>query len=269
MELITTHAHTNFCGHAFSTVEEMVAAASAAGVTTLALTEHYPLSTAFDERDYLAMHADRVDEYCEAVYAARRAHPELEILLGCELDWLGADEDRTLSAHDFDRFDIVLGSVHFVGTWPFDDPAQRGHWEEVGADEIWRRYFQLWCDAVVSPAPFTIMSHPDLVKKFGYRPSFAVGPLYNEAAAAIQETDRMIEVNTSGNYYACKEIFPAPALLREFCRAGIPCTIGTDAHEPAHIARDIEVAYGALYDAGYRCVTVPTRDGDRREIKIP
>ena len=78
----------------------------------------------------------------------------------------------------------------------------------------------------------------------------------------------MVEVNTSGSYYACKEMFPAPALLEAFRRAGVPCTVGTDAHTPANVARDIEQAYRLMAQAGYRTVTVPTADGDRREVTI-
>ena len=40
MELVTTHTHTSFCGHGEGTVEELATAAEAAGVTTLAVTEH-------------------------------------------------------------------------------------------------------------------------------------------------------------------------------------------------------------------------------------
>ena len=60
----------------------------------------------------------------------------------------------------------------------------------------------------------------------------------------------------------------SPALLAEFCRAGVPCTVGTDAHTPANVARDIEAGYRLMAQAGYRTVTVPTRDGDRRSITI-
>ena len=205
----------------------------------------------------------------EALEAARAAYPDIEILLGTELDWLGDCEDRDLSDEDLAPFEIVLGSVHFVDAWPFDDPAQRGRWDEPGAaDAIWKRYFELWCDAVTSTRPFTVMSHPDLAKKFGHYPSYDVGPLYRQAAEAAASAGRLVEVNTSGSYYACKEMFPAPALLAEFCRAGVPCTVGTDAHTPANVARDIEAGYRLMAQAGYRTVTVPTRDGDRRSITI-
>ena len=112
------------------------------------------------------------------------------------------------------------------------------------------------------------MSHPDLAKKFGFYPSFDPQPLYDRAAEACASAGRMVEVNTSGSYYACKEMFPAPALLAAFCRAGVPCTVGTDAHKPADVARDIEDAYRLMYAAGYRTVPVPTADGDRREVTI-
>lgn len=268
MELVTTHTHTCFTNHGEGTVEELVSAAVAAGVSTIAVTEHYPMTDAFDPEHYLAMLASRVGEYLQAVDDARRAHPEIEVVTGCELDWLGDDEDRVLTPEDFEPFALVLGSVHFVDRWAFDDPAQRGRWDEVGADAIWRRYFEVWCEAVSSDAPFTVMSHPDLAKKFGYYPSFDPQPLYDQAAEACAAAGRMVEVNTSGSYYACKEMFPAPALLEAFCRAGVPCTVGTDAHKPEHVARDIERAYRLMAQAGYRTVTVPTADGDRRRLTI-
>lgn len=269
MERVNTHTHTGFSGHGEGTVEELVAAAERAGIATLAVTEHYPLSKAFDPTAYLSMPKERIGEYLADIEAARAAHPGVEVLAGCELDYLGADDDRSLVPSDFDAFQVVLGSVHFVDRWPFDDPAQRGAWDEPGApDRIWRRYFELWCDAVSSEWPFTIMAHPDLAKKFAYYPSFDVAPLYEQAAEACAAAGRMIEVNTSGVTYACGEFFPAPALLAAFRRAGVDCTVGTDAHTAAHVARGIEDAYRMMWEAGYREVTVPTADGDRRRIPI-
>lgn len=268
MELVTTHTHTCFTNHGEGTVEELVSAAVAAGISTIAVTEHYPLTPAFDPHDYLAMPKDRVGAYLEAIENARAAHPEIEVITGCELDWLGDDEDRVFEEHEFSPFKLILGSVHFVDRWPFDDPAQRGRWDEVGADDIWNRYFEVWCEAASSRAPFQVMSHPDLAKKFNYYPSFDPQPLYEQAAEACASAGRMVEVNTSGSYYACKEMFPAPALLAAFCRAGVPCTVGTDAHVPANVGRDIKRAYQLMAQAGYRTVTVPTADGDRRTLTI-
>ncbi len=268
MELITTHTHTHFTDHGEGSVDELVSAALAAGITTLAITEHFPLSKAMDPQQYLSMRAENMPHYLDAIARARREHPELEILCGTELDWLGEQEDRVFSEADFAPFDVILGSVHFVDGWAFDDPAERGRWDEVGPDAIWRRYFDIWCEADTSDAPFQIMAHPDLAKKFAIYPSFDLTTLYEQAAEACASSGRMIEVNTSGAHYACAEMFPAPELLAAFCRAGVECTVGTDAHTPANVARGIEQAYQLMAQAGYQTVTVPTADGDRRHIPI-
>ncbi|TJW12359.1 histidinol-phosphatase HisJ family protein [Parvibacter caecicola] len=270
MELVNTHCHSHFCGHGEGEAAQYAAEARKAGLTTLAFTEHYPLSSAFDPDGYLSVPASRMEAYHRDVAQAAQDCPSMDMLLGVELDYLGALEDRRLDQVDFGRYAIVLGSVHFVDGWAFDDPAQKGRWLEPGApDAIWRRYVELWCDAASDARqPFTAMSHPDLAKKFGYYPSFGLAPLYEQMAEAVASSGRMIEVNTSGSYYACAEMFPSPGLLRAFCRAGVPATVGTDAHVPANVARDIRKGYRALYEAGYRAVTVPTPTGDRRSITI-
>ena len=268
MELVSQHNHTGLSGHGKGTVAEVVAEASRRGMTNIAFTEHYPLTLDVDPRSYISMPYEVVDSYCEQILEQREQHPEMEILVGCELDWLGKDEDRTFAPDEFDRFDIILGSVHFLDLWPFDDPAQRDHWQNVGARAIWDRYFEIWNEAVLSDAPFTVMSHPDLVKKFNIYPEGDWKGYYGDAAAAAKESGRLIEVNTSGLQYACHEMFPSPDLLKEFCRAGVPCTIGSDAHDPAHVSRDIVEGYRYMYEAGYREVTVVVPGGDRRTIPI-
>lgn len=270
MELINTHCHSRYCGHGEGEVAAYADAAAAAGITTLAFTEHYPLSSAFDPDAYLSVPKADMHAYEQAVLDARATHDDMDILLGIELDYLADTDDRDLAAANLERFDLILGSVHFVDRWPFDDPAQRGVWEEPGAPErIWSRYAELWCEAASDPSlPFDVMSHPDLPKKFAFYPQFPLDALYQRMAEAAAAGGRMIEVNTSGTYYACKEMFPAPQLLRAFCRAGVPCTVGTDAHTPAHVARDIERAYALMRDAGYRQVTVATLDGGRRALAL-
>ena len=78
----------------------------------------------------------------------------------------------------------------------------------------------------------------------------------------------MIEVNTSGQRKDVGEAYPSLAVLRQFFAAGVECTVGSDAHAPADIAAGVEDAYALMRAAGYRYVTVPTRDGDRRHIRL-
>lgn len=268
MERINTHNHTTYCGHADNTMADMVRAASEKGIDIFAITEHYPLIEPFDSWGYISLPYYKLDDYLAEIHALRRAYPEMTILSGVEVDWLGDLENRPLDREDWSRFDMVLGSVHFLDGWAFDDPAEAETWKTKGVDECWRRYFEIWCQAADARTPFTIMSHPDLIKKFGFRPSFDLLPFYREAAEVCASAGKMIEVNTSGRFYACKEFFPALDMLAEFCKAGVPCTIGTDAHACVNVDRAIDEACRYLYEAGYRCVTVPTIGGGRREIPI-
>lgn len=270
MELVNTHTHTGLTGHGQGTIEEVVAAADAAGISLLALTEHFPLSKAIDPTNFVSMPQEALDPYCEKIVELREAYPHMDLLVGCELDWLGADEDRDLDAIDWGRFDIILGSVHYLDLWPFDDPEQVGHWDEVGNDAIWELYFERFCQACVDKMPYTVMSHPDLVKKFNKYPSQAFDRkrAYARAAEAARAGGRMIEVNTSGAHYACKEMFPHIDLLTEFRKAGVPVTLGTDAHEPRFVGRGIDAGLKLLYEAGYRELTAILPGGERKAIPL-
>ena len=152
------HTHTNYTGHGHGTVAELVNAAVAAGISAIAVTEHYPMSEAMDPTNEVSMPWDKMPQYLIDIAAAAAAHPAMDVLPGCEVDWLGAQEDRDFSALDFSNFVHVLGSVHYLDGWAFDDPAQEARWHDVGVDAVWRRYSpRLTCcarfSARVSRAP--------------------------------------------------------------------------------------------------------------------
>ncbi len=269
MELITLHTHSDFCGHAKDSLAAMVDAAAQANVSVLGVTEHYPLPSTWEEAAYASMPANRLDEYRAAVADQRRAHPQMEILLGCELDWLGVDDERGLTSADFAEFDIVLGSVHFIDGWLCNSSRYKEGWEGADYDALWERYVDLWCEAAQSSLPFTVMAHPDVIKKFACYPSiFDLEAAWERMAEAARLGNRMVEVNTSGRFNPCAEYYPAPGLLTAFCRAGVPCTVGTDAHCTAHVARDIREAYSYMEAAGYTHVAVVQRGGGLRMMRI-
>ena len=269
MPLVNMHSHTHLCGHGEGTVAELARAAADAGLSVLAITEHFPLSFAFNPNGDEAMRADAVEGYLQGIERARAAHPGMTILSGCEMDWLGALEDRSARERDTSRFDVVLGSVHFIDGWGCDNEDNAGPWlEEGGPDRIWTRYIDEWCAMAASSERFDVLSHPDLPKKLGHYPTFDLAPAFERMAEAARDAGRMIEVNTAGARKACREMYPAPALLAAFHRAGVPCTVGTDAHAPADVASGITDAYALMARAGYTQLTVPLPHGERRSIPL-
>lgn len=266
-ELITMHTHSTFCNHAKDPLDDMVQAAVDVGIAHMAVTEHYPIPDELDPSKRSTMPAERLEAYIDAVREQQK-RDDIDVLLGCELDWLGKDETRALHASDFDRFDVVLGSIHFVDRWLMVSHKNMSRWKSVDLEAFWNRYVELWCEAAKSDMPFTVMAHADVVKKFSPKPEFDLEPLYERMARAACEGGRMVEVNTSGAYAECSEYYPSPSLLQAFRAEGVACTVGTDAHCKAHIARDIERAYDYMRAAGYTQLAVPTRGRGVRMVDL-
>ncbi|MCL1846827.1 MAG: histidinol-phosphatase HisJ family protein [Coriobacteriia bacterium] len=280
MEYTDTHTHTWFSGHGSGTVEELVQAACDQGLTTIALTEHLPLPAQLDPEGGYGMTLEQVSQYVEEVLAARAKHPQIEVILGVEVDWREGAEAWLLELLSQAPYELVLGSVHLFADveatsgvslnsfWPFDHPGYIDGWAERGEENVWREYFRLWRDLVNSALPLTIMTHPDLPKRLGFKPKFDPREMYVAMAELVAARGLLIEVNTSGLHKPVAELYPAPALLSAFRQAGVGCTVSSDAHEPGHVGRDLDAAYAAMRAAGYTQVTVPTRNGDRRHIPL-
>ncbi len=183
-ELIDCHIHTERCGHASGTAAQMVSAAVFGGLAGIVMTEHLALPDDLDPDRRLSMCSTDLATYAAEVTAlAERVHG-LTVVLGAEADWLPDRPDHVRTAVADARAHgvrVLLGSVHFIEEWAFDDPNDVAEWDKRDVDEVYRQYFELWCDAARS-GHFDVMAHPDLPKKFGHRPTFDATELYGEAA---------------------------------------------------------------------------------------
>ena len=63
MELVNCHTHTVYSGHGQGSVDQLVGAARQAGITTLAVTEHYPLPSELDPLKENAIEATLLPQY--------------------------------------------------------------------------------------------------------------------------------------------------------------------------------------------------------------
>lgn len=229
--------------------------ARARGVGEIAFTEHVHrfaaahgwLDTPFwrDESD-----AD-LDAYAAAVVRAR--DEGLPVLLGIEMDWLPGrrDEIAALLAHH--PFDLVLGSVHWLGAIAVDDPACPPV-GDLPADEVWGRYLDALLDAVASGL-FDVIAHPDLPKVFGHRAPGSARARFPALVDAVARAGVAIECSSAGLRKPVGELYPDPDLLAMFREAGVPATLASDAHRPEDVGRDYATAVAALRGAGYTTIT--------------
>ena len=150
---------------------------------------------------------------------------------------------------------MVLGSVHFVEGWAFDDPDEMDGYRDLDIDGLWKRYFDQVALAV-SSGTFDVLAHPDLVKKFGFFPDADPVPFYRQTADVLAASGIAVEVNAAGLRKPVGEIYPALAMLRECRRRGVPATMGSDAHAPSEVGSGLVRAREWLLEAGYRSVVV-------------
>ena len=270
--LIDCHMHTRLCGHASGSVEEYAAAAVEQRLAGIIVTEHLSLPRELDPNRTLSVPVEMMETYLSEVRNARVAFPQLEIITGIEADWLPDLADETgatlaeLRTRDY-GVRVVLGSVHFLGEWAFDDPNRLDQWDGRDVDEVWEHYVTEWCAAAESGL-FDAMAHPDLPKKFGHRPSGDTAGLNSRLARSAARAGVIIEVSTAGLRKPVGELYPSRDLLRAFCEAGVPACIGSDAHRPDEVGFAFDEACEALRVAGYEAVTVPIAAGQTRSVTL-
>ena len=133
------HLHTKY-SHGLETPEKMYGEALEKGLHLVGFSEHSPRPAGFDYtheyRDKLTQHlSDYVREVCALKEAPRKANDGIlcQVLFGMEMDWLEGEFDfARRSAQAFD-FDYLIGSVHFIGHWGFDDG--RGPWTTASEEQ--------------------------------------------------------------------------------------------------------------------------------------
>jgi histidinol-phosphatase (PHP family) len=215
-------------------VDRYLAAAAAAGIEELGVSEHvYRFRQALDLWQHplwLENGRDDLDAYCEFV----RATP---LRLGVECDYVPGAEERTAALLEARDFDYVVGSVHFVGERAVDHPGF-DVWEGDGdAEEIWRRYFEALAECARCGL-FDILAHPDLVKVWGRArplPERDLRAFYEPAVEAIAESGIAVEVSTAGLRKPVGELYPSPAFAELCVEAGAPFALSSDAHLPEQV----------------------------------
>ena len=243
------HSHTPLCQHAQGEPEEYVQAAIEAKLSEYGISDHAPLTPEpFDDWRMLSKQLPDYFEWIERAQSA--ANGKIPVRAGLECDWLPGCEAWIEELKGKYNWDYLIGSVHYLSDWDFDNPAWLEKWAKTDIDDAWSRYWKTYTDMAESGL-FDILAHSDLIKKFGYHPSGDLSRFYEPAIDAIATSGCAIEINTAGWHKPCKEAYPALDFLDLACSAGIPIVISSDAHHPDELGRDFDKAADLAKQAGY------------------
>ncbi len=266
-------------GDAEATIEQVAAyceRAVDAGVEEIALTEHLfrftqakDLLGGFWEdlpvealRPSMAAYWDHharvdLDTYVEVVQAVKAEG--LPVVLGLEVDFYRDRMDQVAGFLAGYPFDVLLGSVHWLGAWRFDvlsEPLMLAEWEIRDVDAVWDEYTRAM-EELGESGVCDVFAHPDLVKIAGRVPAVP-DEFYDRITEAAVRSGMAAEVSSAGWRKPMGEEYPAPPLLRRFIDQGVPLTTASDAHDLPDVAdrvgdlRDLLLSAGATRLRGFR-----------------
>lgn len=226
--LVDLHNHTPLCNHAKGTIEEYIEAAIAKKTAYFGISDHAPM----DIDPLYRMKFSQMKSYESTVLKAKAAyHDKIHILLGYEVDYIEGHVDERILKADVD---YLIGSVHFLGSWGFDNPEFIDTYKTKDIDTIYREYFSK-IEALAKSRHFDIVGHLDLIKVFGFRPKKDIRILAKDAINAIKKADMTIELSAAGYRKPVKEAYPSDDLLSLIAEAKIPITFASDAHHPKQV----------------------------------
>ncbi|NWK54673.1 histidinol-phosphatase [Verrucomicrobiaceae bacterium N1E253] len=260
------HTHTPLCMHAEGEPEQFVAAAVSAGISEYGISDHAPAQP--EPFDNWRMLESQLPDYFEWIERAKAAaNNQIPIRAGMECDWLSGCEPWIESLRQRYPWDYLIGSVHYLDGWDFDNPAWLGKWAKIDIEDAWTRYWKSYADMAESGL-FDLLGHPDLIKKFDYRPDGDLRKFYEPVIDAIASSGCAIEINTAGWHKPCAEAYPEPSFLDLAYSAGIPLVLSSDAHAPSELGRDFDRAIAVAKQAGYT-ETLLFKQGQRSYEPLP
>jgi len=254
-----------------ATVEQVAAyceRAAGAGLTEIAVTEHLfrftqatdLLGAFWDElpgealRPGMAAYWDHharvdLDTYVEVVEAVKGAG--LPVVLGLEVDYYQGRMDQVAELLAGYPFDVLLGSVHWLGAWRFDvldDPTVLAEWDARAIDAVWDDYTRAMEELGASGA-CDVFAHPDLIKIAGRVPAVP-DEFYDRITEAAVSSGMAAELSSAGWRKPCHEEYPAPPLLERLVAAGVPLTTASDGHTLPDVADRSDDLRHLLAEAG-------------------
>ncbi len=257
---IDLHNHTHFCNHATGTMREYVLKAIELGIDIFGFSEHAPMD--FDQHYRLPM--KKIQSYENEVKILQQEFKnDIDIVLGYEVDFMQhiKMEEKILNAN----IDYLIGSVHFLDGWGFDNPEFIGTYENSDIDKIWEDYFNC-IEAMAKSNLFDIVGHLDLIKIFKFMPKKEIKIMAQNAIKAIKKSNMVIEINPAGLRKPINEPYPSKLLLEMCYEHEIPITFGCDAHSVEQVGFGYEQAVTLAKNVGYhKCVFFKNRE---RELVI-
>jgi histidinol-phosphatase (PHP family) len=248
---VDLHNHTTRCNHATGSMEDYIKRAIELKIDIYGFSDHAPMAF---EPEY-RMDIKHSSEYeNEVLFLKEKYKNDIDIRLAYEVDFMSNKaymEDRVLNSN----VDYLIGSVHFLDTWGFDNPEYLKEYENQNIDDIWIKYFNTIED-MAKTNYFDIVGHLDLIKVFKYLPKKDIKSIAYNALKQIKKSNMAIEINSAGLRKPIKEQYPSKSLLELAYELNIDITFSSDAHSIDQIGYKYDEVRDIAKEVGYKkCIS--------------
>lgn len=247
MKILNTdlHNHTRYSFDSALTMDESVRNAINRGIELFGFSDHLD----FAADDPGAHYYRATEQYEEYLKIRDKYISRINLRLGIEASYEAYYYDKTKSVINSIPFDYVIMSVHFVQGIVMSQWVKSIEEGKQCVDDVdYRPYFRQM-NELVTKADFDILGHMDYYKKYSRFSHEHTFEKYNNEIADILhilcDRGKILEINTSGLRYTCKEQFPSESMLALYSdKGGRIISVGSDSHKTEHIGCCIDTAAG-------------------------
>ncbi|PAF53867.1 histidinol phosphate phosphatase [Helicobacter sp. 13S00482-2] len=245
---IDLHNHTILCNHAQGSVDEYITKAIELGVDVYGFSCHSPMD--FDSK--YRMKSEELVTYSQMISNAQNKYQDkILILMGLEVDFICNRENLIEKRILEYPFDYLIGSVHFLDEWGFDNPEFMAEYAKRNLEECWEKYLKAIAKMAQSNL-FQIVGHFDLLKIFNHSPNQKLYQNIQKTLENIRDNKMVLEINASGFHKPIKEQYPSIEILKIAKKMEIPITFGSDAHSVDQVGFGYEECLKIAKNIGYK-----------------
>ena len=217
------HMHSSY-SDGRSAPEDYIAPAIAAGLSEIGFSEHLTL---FKDLEDWNMNPVNISPYINHLVKLRNNTTNIKIKIGLEVDYFAGKEKEIRAFLSPLPLDYIIGSVHYLGEKTVDVGPE--FYEGKSIDRLFESYFDS-VSAAIASGLFDIIAHCDLIRIFGYKPSFDQEPLYRNLAKTMKTYNVAFEVNTNGRNRAYCRFLSQPEIFFIFSGKKIYLSVSIQMH---------------------------------------
>jgi histidinol-phosphatase (PHP family) len=255
--MITADNHSHII---LADITDMVAAAKARNIEQYSVTEHVSQFRGLRESiAFGSVHAR--GRIFEDLKAYRKEFPKVDesellgmkIMMGLEVDFSPHYEARVGEYVNQEEWDILLCSVHELEDGSDIEKTRAKQLDPAEARNLWFEYLRLERIALESNfVPFSVLTHPVRMSRGTNRVPDEVDDLLLDLARTARRRNKALELNGNDLGYA-------PELVRRLAKAcskaGCKVSLGSDAHYPKDVFRNMTDAMALVEEFGLGALT--------------